>query len=128
MFNSMCATAFHLRRFLSERDPDVTARTHAGLHKFRAAAERALTAGGMHLPSGAQLWTAYRCAPCWALMKLIFKRCEARLPGMRSPDRPRFTLFVFCKLRPSHSAAALCKDVHPRQQMLCTSVEHLAAV
>lgn len=52
------------RRFLSERHPDVNARTDAGLHKFRAAAERALTAGGTHLPSGGQLWAAYRCTPC----------------------------------------------------------------
>jgi len=48
------------RRFLQDSDPDVRARTDAGLAKFRAVAERALTAAGLHLPAGAQLWTAYR--------------------------------------------------------------------
>jgi hypothetical protein len=51
------------RRFLQDSDPDVRARTDAGLAKFRAVAERALTAAGLHLPAGAQLWTAYRRSP-----------------------------------------------------------------
>ncbi len=61
---SACLTARPPRRFLQDSDPDVRARTDAGLAKFRGVAERALTAAGLHLPAGGQLWGAYRRSPC----------------------------------------------------------------
>ena len=49
-------------RFLRDHDSDVRALTASGLDKFRSTAERALSAGGLHVTMGSQLWDRFRCA------------------------------------------------------------------
>ncbi len=44
-----------------ELDPEVRGFTPTGLKAMRAACEAALTAGGLHVAEGAQLWAVYRC-------------------------------------------------------------------
>ena len=50
---------------LRTADPDVSSFTPAGVARFRAVADRALTAAGLHVSAGASLWSAareYECA------------------------------------------------------------------
>ena len=48
------------RRFMRDHDAEVTAGSEGGMQKFRSLAERALSAGGLHVTQGAQLWDIYR--------------------------------------------------------------------
>jgi hypothetical protein len=50
------------KRFLRELDREVAAHTEAGAAAFRAAAEEALVAAGLHVAEGARLWEAFRWA------------------------------------------------------------------
>lgn len=50
-----------LYRFLKAADPEVSAKTAAGIATFRQAAEEALTATGLHLAEGHHIWQLYRC-------------------------------------------------------------------
>jgi hypothetical protein len=54
------------KRFLREADPEIAAHTAAGAAAFRAVAEDALTAAGLHVAGGARVWAAFRyvCASC----------------------------------------------------------------
>lgn len=56
-------------------DPGVKAGTEECLEKMRALSERALSAGGLHVAQGTQLWNLYRCA----------LRCCGWLEGRRPP-------------------------------------------
>lgn len=47
-------------RLAKELDPEVSARAPEGLARLRDLCERALTAGGLHVSAGSQLWEAYR--------------------------------------------------------------------
>ncbi|KAK9810066.1 hypothetical protein WJX72_004227 [[Myrmecia] bisecta] len=47
-------------RYLVECLPEVQQHTRAGCEKFREKAEQALTAGGLHVTEGGQLWNLYR--------------------------------------------------------------------
>ena len=49
-------------RFVRDKDPEVKAGTEEGREKMRSLSERALSAGGLHVAQGAQLWNLYRCA------------------------------------------------------------------
>eukprot|EP00887_Chlorella_sp_A99_P001390 scaffold8.g1390.t1 len=46
--------------FVRDFDPEMAEKTEVGLPKFRALAERALTAGGLHVAEGGRLWAVYR--------------------------------------------------------------------
>lgn len=50
----------HTHRFVRDFDPEVGARTAAGVAAMRDLCERALTAGGLHLAEGGRLWAIYR--------------------------------------------------------------------
>jgi len=42
-------------------DREVSAQTPAGRTAFKAAAEEAIQAAGLHLAEGGRVWEAYRC-------------------------------------------------------------------
>lgn len=54
-------------RFVRDEDPGLKAGTEDGRQKLRSLAERALSAGGLHVAEGARLWNLYRCAACLGL-------------------------------------------------------------
>lgn len=51
----------HPNRYLSALDPEVSSKTQSGIQQFRAAAEGALAAAGLHLTEAQALWQEYRC-------------------------------------------------------------------
>ena len=58
--SSVYADGGPCRRFLREHDSAVQGMTVGGLELFRSIAERALSAGGLHVALGSQLWDLYR--------------------------------------------------------------------
>lgn len=96
-----------LRRFLRENNSEVQAGTSAGLQKFRAAAERALTAGGLHLSAGGHLWTAFRC-PSGPLPARCGKRklCPPAIPPCQGLHRHEVWYFSDLARLPGQGAHA----------------------
>ncbi len=45
---------------MASHDPEVSAFTKAGVSRFRGVAERAITAAGLHVRSGHEIWEAWR--------------------------------------------------------------------
>lgn len=60
----------HTCRLIAEHDTAVKSGTQPGKEKMRALYERALSAGGLHLAEGSQLWAAAR----YGISNLGFKQ------------------------------------------------------
>ena len=66
-------------------DQEAAAHTPAGAAAFRAAAEAALQAAGLHLSGGARLWAAYRRARAAAALRARLWRGSPRARAARAP-------------------------------------------
>lgn len=50
----------YLCRYIASHDPDVAAFNKAGVARFREIADRAITAAGLHVCQGHEVWEAWR--------------------------------------------------------------------
>lgn len=65
-------------RFARDFEPEVQARSTAGLKRLRDLCEAALVAAGLHITEAGKLWGAYRSGRGYRLLQLLGRFCQQR--------------------------------------------------